>query len=190
MTWKVPTKLPRNFKKTDWPRFTNLLENELHTSHLNFNQHPDKLRNDITNIMIRPCKLNAAIKQLKCKKSPGVYQFGEIKENIATPNNVILNHSGTPNNVLTEPFRPCKLNAAIKQLKCKKSPGVYQFGEIKENIATPNNVILNITPNNVLTEPFRPCELNAAIKQLKCKKSPGDDCIHPEFLIRMGPIAK
>ncbi|VDO10371.1 unnamed protein product [Rodentolepis nana] len=30
----------------------------------------------------------------------------------------------TPNNVLTEPFRPCKLNAAIKQLKCKKSPGV------------------------------------------------------------------
>ncbi|VDO16176.1 unnamed protein product [Rodentolepis nana] len=24
--------------------------------------------------------------------------------------------------VITEPFRPCKLNAAIKQLNCKKSP--------------------------------------------------------------------
>ncbi|VDO02194.1 unnamed protein product [Rodentolepis nana] len=29
----------------------------------------------------------------------------------------------TPNNVLTETFRPCKHNPAIKQLKCKKSPG-------------------------------------------------------------------
>ncbi|VDO02397.1 unnamed protein product, partial [Rodentolepis nana] len=53
MTWKVPTKLSWNFKKANWPRFTNLLDNELHTSPLNFNQHPDKLSNDITNIMIR-----------------------------------------------------------------------------------------------------------------------------------------
>ncbi|VDO02262.1 unnamed protein product [Rodentolepis nana] len=46
MTTKVPTKLSWNFKKADWPRFTNLLENELHTSHINFNQHPDKLCTD------------------------------------------------------------------------------------------------------------------------------------------------
>ncbi|VDO16890.1 unnamed protein product [Rodentolepis nana] len=41
-----------------------------------------------------------------------VRQMGEIKEDMTTPNNV-----------LTKPFRPCELNAAIKQLKCKKSPG-------------------------------------------------------------------
>ncbi|VDO00569.1 unnamed protein product [Rodentolepis nana] len=41
-----------------------------------------------------------------------VGHLGEIREDITTPNNV-----------LTEPFRSCKLNAAIKQLKCKKSPG-------------------------------------------------------------------
>ncbi|VDO00153.1 unnamed protein product [Rodentolepis nana] len=56
MTTKVPTKLSWNFKKADWPRFTNLLDNELRTSPLNFNQHPDKLCNDITNIMIRYAK--------------------------------------------------------------------------------------------------------------------------------------
>ncbi|VDN96994.1 unnamed protein product [Rodentolepis nana] len=39
-------------------------------------------------------------------------QFGEIKEDTTIPNNI-----------LTEPFRNCELNAAIKQLKCKKSPG-------------------------------------------------------------------
>ncbi|VDO14459.1 unnamed protein product [Rodentolepis nana] len=53
MTWKVPTKLSWNFKKADWSRFTNLLNNELHTSPLNFIQHLDKLCTDITNIMIR-----------------------------------------------------------------------------------------------------------------------------------------
>ncbi|VDO07757.1 unnamed protein product [Rodentolepis nana] len=42
MTTKVLTKLPWNLKKADWPRFTNLLENEFHTSPLNFNQHPEK----------------------------------------------------------------------------------------------------------------------------------------------------
>ncbi|VDN99251.1 unnamed protein product [Rodentolepis nana] len=57
-----------------------------------------------------------------------VRQFCEIKEDIATPNNV-----------LTEPFRPCELNV------------------------------------DVLTEPFRPCELNVAIIQLNCKKSTGKD---------------
>ncbi|VDO02002.1 unnamed protein product [Rodentolepis nana] len=31
-TRKVPTKLSWNFKRADWTRFTNLLENELHTS--------------------------------------------------------------------------------------------------------------------------------------------------------------
>uniref|UniRef100_A0A0R3T7K8 Endo/exonuclease/phosphatase domain-containing protein n=1 Tax=Rodentolepis nana TaxID=102285 RepID=A0A0R3T7K8_RODNA len=56
MTTKVPTKLSWNFKKADWPRFTNLLENELHTGSLNFNQHPDKLCDDIKNIMIRCAK--------------------------------------------------------------------------------------------------------------------------------------
>ncbi|VDO01246.1 unnamed protein product [Rodentolepis nana] len=56
ITWKVPTKLSWNFKKADWSRFTNLLENELHTSPLNFNQHLDILFTDITNIMIRCAK--------------------------------------------------------------------------------------------------------------------------------------
>ncbi|VDO03263.1 unnamed protein product [Rodentolepis nana] len=56
MTTKVLTKLSWNFKKADWPRFTNLLENELHTSPLNFNQHRDKLCTDITNIMFRCAK--------------------------------------------------------------------------------------------------------------------------------------
>ncbi|VDN99483.1 unnamed protein product [Rodentolepis nana] len=56
MTTKVSTKLSWNFKKADWPRFTNLLENELHTSPLNFNQHPDKLCTDFTNIMITCAK--------------------------------------------------------------------------------------------------------------------------------------
>ncbi|VDO02717.1 unnamed protein product, partial [Rodentolepis nana] len=56
MTRKVPTKLSWNFKKADWPRFTYLLENKLHTSPLNSNQHPDKLCNYITNIMIRCAK--------------------------------------------------------------------------------------------------------------------------------------
>uniref|UniRef100_A0A0R3T425 DDE-1 domain-containing protein n=1 Tax=Rodentolepis nana TaxID=102285 RepID=A0A0R3T425_RODNA len=32
---KMPTKLPWNFKKAGWPRFTYLLENELHTSPIN-----------------------------------------------------------------------------------------------------------------------------------------------------------
>ncbi|VDO15438.1 unnamed protein product [Rodentolepis nana] len=53
---KVPTKLSWNFKKADWPRFTNLLEDELHSSPLNFNQHPDKLCTAITKIMIRCAK--------------------------------------------------------------------------------------------------------------------------------------
>ncbi|VDO02972.1 unnamed protein product [Rodentolepis nana] len=53
MTRKVPTKLSWNFKKADWPRFINLLDNELRTSPINFNEHPDKLCNEITNIMIR-----------------------------------------------------------------------------------------------------------------------------------------
>ncbi|VDO12390.1 unnamed protein product [Rodentolepis nana] len=56
MSRKVPTKLSWNFKKADWPRFTNLLEDELHSSPLNFNQHPDKLCTAITNIMVRCAK--------------------------------------------------------------------------------------------------------------------------------------
>ncbi|VDO02694.1 unnamed protein product [Rodentolepis nana] len=52
MTRKVPTKLSWNFKKADWSKFTNLLDDELHTSPLNFKQHPDKLCNYIKNIMI------------------------------------------------------------------------------------------------------------------------------------------
>ncbi|VDO00308.1 unnamed protein product, partial [Rodentolepis nana] len=47
------TKLSWDFKKPDWSRFTNLLDNG---SPLNFNQHPDKLCTDITNIMIRCAK--------------------------------------------------------------------------------------------------------------------------------------
>ncbi|VDO03172.1 unnamed protein product [Rodentolepis nana] len=53
---KVPTKLSWKFKRADWPRFTHLLENELHASSLNFNQHPDKLCTGITNIMTRCAK--------------------------------------------------------------------------------------------------------------------------------------
>ncbi|VDO05667.1 unnamed protein product [Rodentolepis nana] len=56
MTREVPTKLSWNFKRADWSRFTNLLDNELHTSPLNFNQYSDKLCNEITNIMIRCAK--------------------------------------------------------------------------------------------------------------------------------------
>ncbi|VDN98560.1 unnamed protein product [Rodentolepis nana] len=56
MTTKVLTKLSWNFKKANWPGITNLLDNELHTCPLNFNQHHDKLCNDITNIMIRCAK--------------------------------------------------------------------------------------------------------------------------------------
>ncbi|VDO11386.1 unnamed protein product [Rodentolepis nana] len=41
-----------------------------------------------------------------------VRRFGGIKEDTTIPNNVP-----------TEPFRPCELNAATKQLKYKKSPG-------------------------------------------------------------------
>ncbi|VDO05731.1 unnamed protein product [Rodentolepis nana] len=37
MTGKVPTKLSWKVKKADWSRFTNILDNELHTSPLNFN---------------------------------------------------------------------------------------------------------------------------------------------------------
>ncbi|VDO11646.1 unnamed protein product [Rodentolepis nana] len=56
MTKKVLTKLSWNFKKADWPRFTNLLNNELYASPLNFRQHPKKLCNKNTNIMIRSAK--------------------------------------------------------------------------------------------------------------------------------------
>ncbi|VDO13118.1 unnamed protein product [Rodentolepis nana] len=56
MSRKVPTKLSWNFKKAGWPRFTNLLEEELHSSPLNFNHHPDKLCTAITNIMLRCTK--------------------------------------------------------------------------------------------------------------------------------------
>ncbi|VDO07670.1 unnamed protein product [Rodentolepis nana] len=53
MTMKVPTKSSWNFKKFDWPRIINHLDSELHTTPINFNQHPDKLCNDTTKIMIR-----------------------------------------------------------------------------------------------------------------------------------------
>ncbi|VDO10340.1 unnamed protein product [Rodentolepis nana] len=71
MTMKVPTKLSWNFKKADWPRFTNLLENELHTSPLNFNLHPDKLCYDITNIMIRCAKQTIHFKYQRTFKFMG-----------------------------------------------------------------------------------------------------------------------
>ncbi|VDO02713.1 unnamed protein product [Rodentolepis nana] len=56
MTPKMPTKLSWNFKKADWSRFTNLLENEFHASLINYNHHPDKLCNNITNVIIRCAK--------------------------------------------------------------------------------------------------------------------------------------
>ncbi|VDO14746.1 unnamed protein product [Rodentolepis nana] len=56
ITRKVPTEQSWNFKKADWSRFNNFLDNELHTSPLSFNQHPDKLGTDFTNIMIRCAK--------------------------------------------------------------------------------------------------------------------------------------
>ncbi|VDN98747.1 unnamed protein product [Rodentolepis nana] len=57
MTRKVPTKLSWNFKKADWSRCTNLLENELQRSPLNFNQHPDKLCDRPLNFNQHPDKL-------------------------------------------------------------------------------------------------------------------------------------
>ncbi|VDO08877.1 unnamed protein product [Rodentolepis nana] len=58
-----------------------------------------------------------------------VKQFGEIKEDTTTPNNV-----------LTEPFRPSELNAAIQQLKCKKSPD-EDDAILKHGVSDPEVVI-------------------------------------------------
>ncbi|VDO02664.1 unnamed protein product, partial [Rodentolepis nana] len=123
----------------DWPIFTNLLENELYTSPLNFNQHPDKFCNGITNIMIRWAKKTIPrgktkhfrvfwsrhLEELKRRRDAlrnTADQSGRM-EGVQAWRQQSAEDIATPNNVLTEPFRPCKLNAAIKQLKCKKSPG-------------------------------------------------------------------
>nr|CDS29291.1 pol protein [Hymenolepis microstoma] len=53
MTPKMPTKVLWKFKKSDWPKFTNILENELNASPINYNQHPDKLCTNNTNIIIK-----------------------------------------------------------------------------------------------------------------------------------------
>nr|CDS26966.1 pol protein [Hymenolepis microstoma] len=58
MTPKMPIKLLWKFKKADWPTFTNLLETELNASPINYNQHPKKLCNNITNIIIKCAKKN------------------------------------------------------------------------------------------------------------------------------------
>ncbi|VDO02353.1 unnamed protein product [Rodentolepis nana] len=55
--------------------------------------------------------INTFVRKTSSDLKIQVGQLGEIKEDVI------------PNNVLTEPYRPCELNAAIKQLKCKKSPG-------------------------------------------------------------------
>nr|CUU98279.1 hypothetical transcript [Hymenolepis microstoma] len=56
VTPKMPTKVLWKFMKADWPKFTNLLETELNTSPINYNQHPDKLCNNVTNIIIKCTK--------------------------------------------------------------------------------------------------------------------------------------
>nr|CDS28070.1 hypothetical protein HmN_000187100 [Hymenolepis microstoma] len=56
MTPKMPTKVLWEFKKADWPKFKNVLETELNASPINYNQHPDKLCNNITNIIIKHAK--------------------------------------------------------------------------------------------------------------------------------------
>nr|CDS35174.1 hypothetical protein HmN_001002100 [Hymenolepis microstoma] len=53
MTSKMPTRVLWNFKKADWPKFTNLLETKLYANPINYNQHPDKLCPNITNIIIQ-----------------------------------------------------------------------------------------------------------------------------------------
>nr|CDS34061.1 ORF2 [Hymenolepis microstoma] len=56
ITSKMPNKVLWKFKKADWPKFTNLLETELNAVPINYNQHPDKLCNNITNIIIKCAK--------------------------------------------------------------------------------------------------------------------------------------
>nr|CDS28211.1 mRNA decapping enzyme subunit 2 [Hymenolepis microstoma] len=56
MTPKMPIKFLRKLKKTDWHKFTSLLETEINESPINYNQHPDKLCKNITNIMIKCAK--------------------------------------------------------------------------------------------------------------------------------------
>nr|CDS32557.1 hypothetical protein HmN_000079200 [Hymenolepis microstoma] len=58
MTPKMPTKVLWKFKKANWPKFTSLLETELNASPINYNQHPDKLSTNITNIIIKCAKNN------------------------------------------------------------------------------------------------------------------------------------
>ncbi|VDO03815.1 unnamed protein product [Rodentolepis nana] len=77
MSRKVPTKLSWNFNKANWPRFTNLLDNELRTSPLNFNQHLDKLCNEITDIMIRWAKKPFPLARLNTIECFGLNTFEE-----------------------------------------------------------------------------------------------------------------
>ncbi|VDO03937.1 unnamed protein product [Rodentolepis nana] len=204
-----------------------IAKNELHTSLLNFNQHPDKLCTAITNFMIRCAKKTIPQGKTKHYRVYWSRHLEELKRKRDALRNT-ADQTGRTEDVQAWRRQPAVLRQAILQAKRslfdkfisninyqsdsqrtfkflgnlqnnmerpKKEPiakentfvrkssrdlkiQVRQFGEIKEDIATPNNVI---------TEPFRPCKLNAAIKQLKCKKSPGEDGIHPEFLIRMGP---
>nr|CUU99745.1 hypothetical transcript [Hymenolepis microstoma] len=56
MTPKMTNKPSWNSKKADGPKLTNLLENKPRASPINYNLHPNKLCNNITDIIIRCAK--------------------------------------------------------------------------------------------------------------------------------------
>ena len=45
-----------NFKKADWPKYTNILETELDSTKFNFTQHPDNLCKEINHIILNTAK--------------------------------------------------------------------------------------------------------------------------------------
>nr|CDS28319.1 pol protein [Hymenolepis microstoma] len=139
MTPKMPTGILWKFKKADWPKFTNLLETELNA-----------------------------------RKNPK-------KEPIRSSNKLLTTESEIANSFARFYSNKQEKNPFVENSSRDIRKQVTKFDEIKEDTAI---------PHEVLTEPFSSHQLNAAIKQLKCKKSPGEDCIHPEFLIRIWPKAK
>ncbi|VDO05268.1 unnamed protein product [Rodentolepis nana] len=220
-----------------------IAKDELHTSPLYFNQHPDKLCNDIKNIMIRCAQKTIPrgktkhyrvfwskhLGQLKRKRDAfrnTADQTGRTEEvqawrrqsavlrqailqakqtsfdkfisniNYQSDSQRTFKFLGNLQNNRERPRKePIRLNSKLLTTdteianyfarfyshKQKKNPfvrkssrdlkmQVRQFGKIKKDIATPNSVLsepfrpCELNAANVLSEPFRPCELNAAIK--------------------------